>query len=51
MGWETIKIKTETKMLLDHAKQEFLAHHKEFSGTKITYNHIINQIAKFYIEH
>ena len=30
--------------------REFRSHHKEMEGAKISQNHIIKQIARFYIE-
>lgn len=50
MKWENIRVKKDTKEMLDNAKKEYVRHHKEMDGAKITYNHIIKQITKYYLE-
>ena len=37
------------KLILDECKEEFLKHHPEIKGMKITENFIVRQIADFYL--
>ena len=47
--WKAIKIKEETDELLHKCKEEFRKHHKDWDGKTITYNHILKQVCKFYL--
>lgn len=46
----SVKIHPATKKLLHQCKNEFTRHHPEFNGKHISMNHIIHQIAVFYLK-
>ena len=37
-------------MVVNDCKREYLEHHPEMEGAKISHNHILKQISKFYLE-
>jgi hypothetical protein len=47
---KVVKIDSETDELLFQARKEFLKHHPELNKIPISYNKIIHEISKFYIQ-
>lgn len=47
-----LSVKKETQLLLrNEVKDEFLKHHKEMRGIKLTDDYLVKKIIDYYLEH
>ncbi len=50
-GFVHLDVRKDVKQLvIENCKTEFLVHHPEMQGRTITHNHIVKQLAIFYLD-